>query len=142
MGALLLTEELGHAFLGALLTVCRADAEVNLDELGELQAVAAEVLGLEIDAERLLFSQVTPRSLAEEMGGRGGGPFRSAGLSAPSTIAEAFVRSALRVARVDGDLNESEIGSICAFARALGTSSNLLRELDDALDDGLAGAEN
>lgn len=142
MASLLLTSKLTESFLGALLSVCRVDGEVNSEELSALETAAGELTGGRYDQETLLFSQVTPTSFAEAFRSGLDGPFRAAGTSSPAAIAQAFVRAALRIGRADGQLNESELRTICAFALALGTSSNLLKDLDAGLDDWLARAEH
>src|SRR5688572_22297840 len=107
--SLLLTEEIAYSFLGGLLTVCRADGEVNGDELDALRHAAAELTGNpRVDSEMFLFSQVTPRGFAAIVG-TGRSPFRMGGASSPEAIGEAFVRLALKVARADGSLNGSEV---------------------------------
>lgn len=134
---LLFTDDLARTFLGALLSVCRIDGEVNGYEFEALRKVGEEVAqGVHFDHESLLFSQVTPRALAEALGqGEGQGPFRESGTSSADAIALAFVHAALRVARADGELNEGEVRVICAFARALGKSTSDLYDLDAALDE-------
>ena len=130
--ALLLPEELAHTFLGALLTVARADGEVNGDELDALRRAAAELTGHpRVDSEAILFSHVTPRSFADLVGRRG--PFRMAGASAPDAIRREFVRQAVILARRDGPLGPEEAGVIRAFGLALGMEET---DLERTLDDG------
>lgn len=145
MGAvteLLLTEELRGTFLGALLSICRSDGEVNMEELHALEIAADELMNGAYDKESLMFSQVTPVSFAEALAADREGPFRGTGLTLLTVIAQRFVRAALLVGRADGELNEAELRAICAFAQALGTSSHVLKDMDAGLDDWLARAEN
>jgi tellurite resistance protein len=130
--ALLLPEELAHSFLGALLTVARADGEVNGDELDALRRAAAELTGHpKLDSESLLFSHVTPRSFADQVGTRS--PFRMAASSAPDLIRREFVRQAVLLARRDGPMGPEEAGVIRAFGIALGMEET---DLERTLDDG------
>jgi hypothetical protein len=147
---LLGSDELTRIFLGALLSVCRIDGEVNGYEFEALRKIGEEFApgapaspgGAADGLESLLFSQVTPRALAESLGqGADRGPFRRSGTGAQDAISQAFVHAALRVARADGELNESEVRAICAFAKALGQSASELRALDSALDEGLYARE-
>jgi tellurite resistance protein len=135
MGLLLLTEELAHALLGALLAVCRADGDANQDEMRALRRVGDELTGgARFDNEWLLFfSNVTPSSLAEAVGGSHGGPFRAQGVSAPSLIVQEFVRAAIRVGRADGAINEAEARLILDFGEALGVPVGQLAMLDASL---------
>ncbi len=138
MRDLLLTQELAHALLGALLAVCRADGDATVDELRALRVVGDELSGgLRYDNEWLLFfSHVTPHSLAETVHAAGAaGPFRGQAVSASHLIAQEFVHAAVRVARADGELNQDEIRLICGFARALGISSSYIEHLDKSLDE-------
>jgi len=130
--ALLLPEELAHSFLGALLTVARADGEVNGDELDALRQAASELTGNpQVDSEALLFSHVTPRAFADLIGTRS--PFRMAGASAPDAIRREFVRQAVILARRDGPMGPAEAGVIRAFGVALGMEET---DLEHTLDDG------
>jgi tellurite resistance protein len=130
--ALLLPEELAHTFLGALLTVARADGEVNGDELDALRQAASNLTGHpRVDSEALLFSHVTPRAFADLVGTRS--PFRMAGASAPDTIRQEFVKQAVILARRDGPMGPEEAGVIRAFGIALGMEE---MDLDRTLDDG------
>src|SRR3989304_2410673 len=134
---LFLTEELARGFLGALLSVCRADGEVNGDELDALRAAAGELAGRAggVGSEALLFSQVPPRSFAELVARSSHAPFRGGAASAPDQIGLAFVRAALVVAKADGGSNTQEIHMIRAFAHALGALKNNIEELDAMLDE-------
>lgn len=141
MGSLLVTEDLAHALLGALLAVCRADGDASMIEFDALRKVADE-LQIRYDNEWLLFfSQVTPRILAEAVRDAAAAPFRSQAVSAHHKIAQEFVEAAVHVARVDGDLNEAEVRLICAFGRELGISSSYIEHLDRRLDDWAGAGE-
>ena len=130
--ALLLPEELAQSFLGALLTVARADGEVNGDEIDALRQAAKALTGNPpVDSEVLLFSQVTPRSFADQVATRS--PFRMSGASAPDTIRREFVRQAVILARRDGPMGPEEAGVIRAFGMALGMEET---DLERTLDDG------
>jgi hypothetical protein len=144
MAHLLLTEDLAHTLLGALLAVCRADGDASTDEMRMLRVVGEELTGRSGANEwRLFFSNVTPRTFAEAIHQYGHhGPFRGSAVSAPTLIVQEFVRAAVRVGRADGELNDSEIQLICAFATALGVSSKILVALDKSLDETLVAAEN
>ena len=143
MQDLLLTEELAHTLLGALLAVCRADGDANVEELKALRTVGHALSGgVRYDKEWLLFfSHVTPRGLAEAIRDAAtSGPFRSQAVSASHLIAQEFVTSAVRVARADGALNHEEIRLICSFARELHISSSYIEYLDNKLDEWEGGA--
>jgi tellurite resistance protein len=143
MQNLLLTEELAHALLGALLAVCRADGDANVEELKALRTVGHELSGgVRYDNEWLLFfSHMTPRGLAEAVRDAGAeGPFRGQAVSASHLIAQEFVTAAVKVARADGALNAQEIRLICSFARELQISSKYLEYLDNTLDAWEGGA--
>ncbi len=119
MHALVLSDELAQAFVGALYAVCRADGEVCEAEVDALRAIAAELGIAALDDQTLFFSDVTPGALADAARGGDGGPFRAAAVSPPSAIRAAFVAAAERVARADGDYNEVEVRAVDHFARAL-----------------------
>jgi tellurite resistance protein len=143
MQNLLLTEELAYALLGALLAVCRADGDANVEELKALRTVGHALSGgVRYDNEWLLFfSHVTPRTLAEAVHDAGStGPFRRQAVSAPHLIAQEFVTAAVRVARADGAMNGEEIRLICHFARELHISSSYIEHLDNTLDEWEGGA--
>jgi tellurite resistance protein len=138
---LILTEDLAHAFLGALLAVCRADGDATPAEFEALRRIGDE-LGFRYDNEWLLFfSHVTPRSLAEAVRDASVQPFRSQGVSTRQEIAQEFVLAAVRVARVDGHLTGDEARLICSFARELGISPSYIEHLDKVLDDQDSPAE-
>jgi tellurite resistance protein len=138
---LLLTEDLAHALLGALLAVCRADGDATTAEFRALRHIGDE-LGFRYDNEWLLFfSHVTPRSLAEAVRDAAAQPFRSQAVSARQAIAQEFVIAAVKLAKVDGHLNTDEARSICGFARELGISPSYIEHLDKVLDDHEAAAE-
>jgi len=144
MQNLLLTQELAHALLGALLAVCRADGDASMEELQALRVVGDELSGgIRYDNEWLLFfSHVTPRSLAQAVHDAGAaGPFRGQAVSATHLIAQEFVHAAVRVARADGALNPDEIRLICSFARELDISASYIEHLDKSLDEGESSAE-
>ncbi len=143
MQNLLLTEELAHALLGALLAVCRADGDANVEELKALRTVGHALAGgVRYDNEWLLFfSHVTPRSLAEAVRDAGAaGPFRGQAVSASHLIAQEFVTAAVLIARADGALNQEEIRLICSFARELHISASYIAHLDNTLDEWDGGA--
>ena len=131
-----LGQELAHGILGALLAVCRADGDVNSDELDALRRLADGWPDVAVD-ESLLFSQVAPAALAELIARQAGAasPFRSDGPSDPHALADFFLQTALLVARVDGPLHPAEARAIGAFARALGASAPTLASLEAVLDD-------
>jgi tellurite resistance protein len=119
MAALVLTEELATLFVGGLLTVARADGEVNTEEAAVIREVSDELsVGFELDFEMLLFDHVSPSELADALASADGGPFRS-GTSRPREIAAAFMATARRVAEADGESNPDENVSLRAFARVL-----------------------
>lgn len=118
---LVLTEDLAHLFLGALLTVCRADGDVNPDETEALEHAAATMLRLaRFDNEALLCSDVTALELAAAIHRGSGHAFRAYAISPPVDVGRAFVAAARLVGEADGELNALEIQSIRGFARALG----------------------
>lgn len=136
-----LPADLARAFLGGLLTVCRADGYgVSAPEFETLRRIAAALPGAgSVDDERLLFSHVTPRALAEAADAlRAAGPFRSSAIPAPARLARAFIDAALHLGRADGSLNDAELRAIRHFARALGCSAADLGRLESLLDDGHA----
>ena len=144
MKNLLLTEDLAHALLGALLAVCRADGDATSEEMKALRIVGDELSGgVRYDNEWLLFfSHVTPRSLAQAVRDAGAaGPFRGQAVSATHLIAQEFVHAAVRVALADGAINPDETRLICGFARELGISSSYIEHLDKSLDEGDSSAE-
>jgi len=137
--SLLFGEELSHVFLGALLAVCRADGDVNTDELNALREVAQKLSVAQVN-ESLLFTHVHPRTFADVVR-RGAGersPFRSADACDPRRIAELFLDHALGIARIDGPLNAAEARTIRGFARELGSPHQALEKLDAMLDDSFA----
>jgi tellurite resistance protein len=138
---LLIDHALAQELVGGLLTVCRADGDVDHTSFAAMRQIAGELLpGLSVDDEAILLDQhVTPRSLAEAVS-HGVSPFRSSGRSEPDEIARMFLRVALRAARADGELSEAEARSILAFADALGISDFKL--LDGSLDDWAQRIEN
>lgn len=120
--ALILPEELAKPFVGGLLTIARADGEVNPEEASELQAIISELSGpFEIDLESLMFSHVNATDLADAIIGKDRhGPFRGgANASSPAEIAGAFMKAARRIANADGEVNSQESAALRAFARAL-----------------------
>jgi tellurite resistance protein len=120
MAKLVLTEDLANLFVGGLLTVARADGEVNTEEAAMLRAISAELsVGFEIDFEMLMFNHVNPGELADAVNGAAGSPFRGAHVSSPAEITGAFLEAARRVADADGESNPRENVSLRAFARAL-----------------------
>jgi tellurite resistance protein len=141
---LILTEDLARAYVGALLTVCRADGDVNSEELEALRRIAGELTPSWVldgpELEGLLFSQVTPALLAAAVGARG--PFRDAGASDPARIRDGFLEAALRLARCDGSLNQEEVRTLRAFAKVLGSDHNEIKRLESFLDEGPTGPEN
>lgn len=118
MAGLVLADEIGQSFLGALYAVCRADGEVCEAEVDALRAIATE-MAIAVDEQTLFFSEVTPASFARAVRGDGGGPFRATESSPPAAIRAAFVEAAERVARADGMFNDNEQKLIDAFVRAL-----------------------
>jgi uncharacterized tellurite resistance protein B-like protein len=143
MPALPVDQELANAFLGALLTVCRADGEVNSEEFDALRSVAAELVpAAAVDDDALLFANVTPESLAEVVHrGRGDGPFRGSA-SRATEIRVAFIRAAILVARADGDVADTEARAILRFGSALGYSTHDLHGFDATLDERLRDIQN
>lgn len=120
MAALLLTEDLANLFVGGLLTVARADGEINTEEAAVLREISAELsVGFEIDLEMLMFNHVNPGELADAVASAASGPFRGANVSPPAAIAAAFLEAARRVADADGESNPRENVSLRAFTRAL-----------------------
>jgi tellurite resistance protein len=120
MAKLVLSEDLANLFVGGLLTIARADGEVNTEETAVLRDISAELSsGFEIDFETLLFEHVNASDLAEALSKGSGGPFRGASTSPPAEIAEAFLEAARRVALADGESNPRENVAIRAFSRAL-----------------------
>lgn len=120
---LILTEELAGLFVGGLLTIARADGEVNTDEARELRAICEELSGpFAIDIEMLMFSHVNASALGDALAGDGGGPFRGGNVSAPAAIAAAFMEAARQIAGADGEINPEENTALRAFARALGVA--------------------
>lgn len=121
---LVLTDDLAHLFLGALLTVCRADGDVNTDETEALAHAAATLLRMAtFDHEALLWSNVTAAELAGAIHCGAGHAFRTYAISPPGEVGRAFVVAARQVGESDGDLNALEIQTIRGFARALGCSA-------------------
>lgn len=120
MSRLVLGDELARVFLGALLTVARADGEVNPEESRILRQVAAEI-GSAVDFAELLFDSVTPKGLADAIRAADAAPFRGLSISPMSVIASAFADAAQRVADADGDVNPRESAAIAKFNAALST---------------------
>lgn len=117
---LILTEELARLFVGGLLTIARADGEVNTEEARELRAISDELAGpFELDFEMLMFDHVNASQLGDALVAIGAGPFRGANVSAPARIAMAFMEAARRIANADGEINPDENTALRAFARAL-----------------------
>jgi uncharacterized tellurite resistance protein B-like protein len=134
VSSLLLTEELAQALFGAFLTVCRADGDVNTEEMNELNRVAEELMGRgAVNPEELLFSDVTPEQLAAVVVGHAASPYRETAISSTSLIGARFVQLAIRVALADGDVNQAEAAAIYRFAARLGIDSEALEQVEPAL---------
>jgi uncharacterized tellurite resistance protein B-like protein len=134
VSSLLLTEELAQALFGAFLTVCRADGDVNTEEMNELNRVAEELLGRgAVNPEELLFSDVTPDKLAAVVLGASSAPYRETATSSALLIGERFVQLAVRVALADGDVNQAEASAIYRFAARLGLDAVELEQVEPAL---------
>jgi tellurite resistance protein len=115
-----LTEDLAHEFLGALLTVCRADGDVNAYETAALEHAAAQLgPGVRFDNELLLTGDVSPEAFASAVRNYARHAFRGLAISQPADVARAFARIAERVAAADGDVNFAEARTIRAFVDAL-----------------------
>ncbi len=134
MSSLLLTEELAQALFGAFLTVCRADGDVNTEEMNELNRVAEELLGRgAVNPEQLLFSDVTPEKLAAAVVAQAAAPYRETATSSASLIGARFVQLAIRCALADGDVNQAEAAAIYRFAARLGMDAESLEQVEPAL---------
>lgn len=118
MSGIVLGDDLARTFLGALLTVARADGEVNTGESRVLRAVAAEI-GSGIDFADLLLDDVTPEALADAVRSVGAAPFRGLSVSPVTAIASAFEDAARRVADADGETDPRERAIIDRFIAAL-----------------------
>lgn len=132
-----LSKDLSSAFLGGLLSVCRADGDVDNDEFAALRGVA-ESLDWGGAIESLIFSRVTPRSLADTVARSKPqrSPFRAIAHSDPDAIGSTFVSTALRLARAgDGTINDQETRLIRRFAHALGCASDELTSVEFLLSD-------
>jgi tellurite resistance protein len=133
MSALLVTEELAQALIGAFVAVCRADGDLNVAEIRAIEAVCAELFGAGcVSNESLLLSDVTPESLGAAAV-RGEGPYRAGDVGTSQSLAARFVPAAIRVARADGDLNEPEAAAIYRFATRLGMGVESLELGEQAL---------
>jgi len=128
MPPLLLNEESKHAFLGALLTVCRVHGHVTAPEMEGLREAAAELVpDLPVDDDWLLLSDVTPDGLAATVRRAGAAPFRDAVTTSAHDVAVAFVRAALQVCSRDRPTSAAEAIVIRRFGHALGLTP---QELD------------
>lgn len=133
MSSLLLTEELAQALFGAILTVCRADGDVNTEEMNELNRVAEELMGRgAVNPESLLFSDVTPEKLAAALHSAED-PYRGAATMPAASFGARFVQLAIRCALADGDVNEAEASAIYRFAARLGLDTEALEQGEHAL---------
>jgi tellurite resistance protein len=123
-----LDEELAQLFLGALLTVARADGIVNPLEVEMIQQIAGE-LGVQFDVEALLSASVHRRAFAAAARRATGttDPYRGPTNSDAAQIAEAWIAAAQRVAGADGVVSDEEASTIASFAKEL-TPANELRK--------------
>lgn len=138
MAALILTDDLARALVGALLAVGRADGELDPSEIGALrESVSRLAPQLQVDDEWLLGTEISPTDLAVAVAA-GEGAFRSAGTSAREEIAEVFVRLALDVAGADGGPTTFEVTLVREFAVHLGAPQSSLERLDGLLSIDLA----
>jgi tellurite resistance protein len=134
MAALILTDDLARALVGALLAVGRADGALEPAEIGVLRSSARALApGLEVDDEWLLGTEISPLDLAAAVAA-GAGAFRSAGTSTRQEIAAVFIELALEVARADGSPTELELAVVRSFVEHLGGPL-------DRLDGLLAGGD-
>jgi uncharacterized membrane protein YebE (DUF533 family) len=125
---MLVSEDVAEALLGALLAICRADGELNGDEIVAVRRVAAELCGVRFrDEQLLLVDDVSPDDLTALLAG-GEGPYRGmrGDAGGTGTLGLTFTRAAIRVALADGEVNEAEAALIHGFARGLGVGIDVL----------------